>query len=86
MQSYTRRTGQTLLSGILLIIYLFYYYLFYYYLFYYYLFYYSTLYSTQHHGYKTTFHLKAASEVERQKWVTSLELAKHRAIKAAEAG
>jgi hypothetical protein len=37
----------------------------------------------QRHG--TTFHLKAASEVDRQRWVTALELAKHRAIKAQEA-
>lgn len=33
-----------------------------------------------------TFHLKAASEVERQKWVTALELARVRAIRAAESG
>ncbi|VDO97928.1 unnamed protein product [Soboliphyme baturini] len=31
-----------------------------------------------------TFHLKANGEVERQKWVTALELARVRAIKAAE--
>lgn len=33
-----------------------------------------------------TFHLKAANEVERQRWVTALELARCRAIKAAESG
>ena len=33
-----------------------------------------------------TFHLKATSEVERQKWVTALELAKSEAIKMLEAG
>jgi len=32
-----------------------------------------------------SFHLKAGSEVERQKWVTALELAKHRAIKVSTA-
>ena len=31
-----------------------------------------------------TFHLKASSEVERQRWVTSLELAKARAIQMME--
>ena len=33
-----------------------------------------------------TFHLKASSEVERQKWVTALELAKARAIKLMDSG
>ena len=33
-----------------------------------------------------TFHLKASSEVERQKWVTSLELAKAKAIRLTESG
>ena len=33
-----------------------------------------------------TFHLKATSEVERQKWVTALELAKSEAIKIFDAG
>jgi hypothetical protein len=37
-------------------------------------------------GSTQTFHLKAANEVERQKWVTGLELTRHRAIKAAESG
>jgi len=33
-----------------------------------------------------TFHLKAASEVERQQWVTALELAKSQAINIMESG
>ena len=33
-----------------------------------------------------TFHLKASSEVERQKWVTALELAKAKAVKMLESG
>src|SRR5687767_239628 len=33
-----------------------------------------------------TFHLKASSEVERQRWVTALELAKAKAIRAMESG
>ena len=33
-----------------------------------------------------SFHLKASSEVERQKWVTALELAKARAIVVMESG
>ena len=33
-----------------------------------------------------TFHLKASSEVERQRWVTALELAKARAIRILEDG
>lgn len=33
-----------------------------------------------------TFHLKAASEVERQKWIMALELAKNEAKKMADAG
>ena len=33
-----------------------------------------------------TFHLKASSEVERQKWVTALELAKAKAISLMESG
>ncbi|XP_023228316.1 oxysterol-binding protein 1-like [Centruroides sculpturatus] len=33
-----------------------------------------------------TFHLKATSEVERQRWVTALELAKARAIRMMESG
>ena len=33
-----------------------------------------------------TFHLKASSEVERQKWVTALELAKAKAISLQESG
>lgn len=33
-----------------------------------------------------TFHLKASSEVERQKWVTALELAKAKAIRQLESG
>ena len=33
-----------------------------------------------------TFHLKASSEVERQKWVTALELAKNKAIQMMESG
>ena len=33
-----------------------------------------------------TFHLKAASEVERQRWVTALEFAKSKAITRIEAG
>lgn len=33
-----------------------------------------------------TFHIKAATEVERQQWVTALELAKAKAIKAMESG
>lgn len=35
-------------------------------------------------GATQTFHLKAANEVERQSWVTSLELAKNKAIRALE--
>ena len=33
-----------------------------------------------------TFHLKASSEVERQQWVTALELAKAKAITTLESG
>lgn len=33
-----------------------------------------------------TFHIKAATEVERQQWVTALELAKAKAIQAMESG
>ena len=33
-----------------------------------------------------TFHLKANSEVERQKWVTALELAKSKAVNMVESG
>lgn len=33
-----------------------------------------------------TFHLKAGSEVERQRWVTALELSKARAVTIAESG
>lgn len=33
-----------------------------------------------------TFHIKASTEVERQQWVTALELAKARAIQAMESG
>ena len=33
-----------------------------------------------------TFHLKAGSEVERQKWVTALELAKAKAVNMMESG
>ncbi len=33
-----------------------------------------------------TFHLKASSEVERQRWVTALELAKAKAIALQESG
>lgn len=33
-----------------------------------------------------TFHLKASSEVERQKWVTALELAKARAVRIFDSG
>lgn len=33
-----------------------------------------------------TFHIKAANEIERQKWVTALELAKAKAIRAMESG
>ena len=33
-----------------------------------------------------TFHLKAASEVERQKWVTALELAKAKAVRILDSG
>jgi ureidoglycolate hydrolase len=33
-----------------------------------------------------TFHIKAANEVERQRWVTMLELAKAKAIRAMESG
>ena len=33
-----------------------------------------------------TFHLKASSEVERQRWVTALELAKAKAITLMESG
>ena len=33
-----------------------------------------------------TFHIKAATEVERQEWVTALELAKAKAIQAMESG
>lgn len=32
------------------------------------------------------FHIRAASEVERQRWVTALELAKAKAIRAIESG
>ena len=32
------------------------------------------------------YHLRAGSEVERQRWVTALELAKHKAIKMLESG
>lgn len=38
------------------------------------------------HGGTRTFHLKAGSEVERQRWVTALELSKARAISIAESG
>jgi len=38
------------------------------------------------HGGTRTFHLKASSEVERQRWVTALELSKARAITIAESG
>ena len=34
----------------------------------------------------TTFHLRATSEVERQRWVTALELAKAKAIKVSDSG
>lgn len=37
-------------------------------------------------GATRTFHIKAANEVERQKWVTALELAKTRAIRSMETG
>ena len=33
-----------------------------------------------------TFHLKASSEVERQRWVTALELSKARAVSMVESG
>lgn len=33
-----------------------------------------------------TFHIRAANEVERQRWVTALELAKSNAIRAMESG
>lgn len=33
-----------------------------------------------------TFHIKASNEVERQRWVTALELAKAKAIRAMESG
>lgn len=33
-----------------------------------------------------TFHIKASTEVERQQWVTALELAKAKAIQAMESG
>ncbi|KAH7955729.1 hypothetical protein HPB52_003412 [Rhipicephalus sanguineus] len=33
-----------------------------------------------------TFHLKASNEIERQKWVTALELAKARAVRMMESG
>lgn len=33
-----------------------------------------------------TFHLKASSEVERQKWVTALELAKAKAVRIVDSG
>ena len=33
-----------------------------------------------------TFHLRACSEVERQRWVTALELAKAKAIKISDSG
>ena len=33
-----------------------------------------------------TFHLKASSEIERQKWVTSLEFAKSEAVRMMESG
>jgi len=38
------------------------------------------------HGGTRTFHLKASSEVERQRWVTALELSKACAITIAESG
>jgi len=37
-------------------------------------------------GSTQTFHIKAANEVERQRWVTTLELAKAKAIRAMESG
>ena len=37
-------------------------------------------------GSTQTFHLKACSEVERQRWVTALELAKTKAITRIESG
>ena len=37
-------------------------------------------------GATQTFHIKAATEVERQQWVTALELAKAKAIQAMESG
>lgn len=37
-------------------------------------------------GATQTFHIKAATEVERQQWVTALELAKAKAIQALESG
>lgn len=33
-----------------------------------------------------TFHLRAGTEVERQRWVTALELAKTKAVKASDSG
>ena len=33
-----------------------------------------------------TFHLRAGTEVERQRWVTALELAKTKAVKACDSG
>jgi len=38
------------------------------------------------HGGTRTFHLKASSEVERQRWVTALELSKACAITIADSG
>jgi len=37
-------------------------------------------------GSTQTFHLKASSEIERQRWVTALELAKTKAITLMESG
>jgi ureidoglycolate hydrolase len=37
-------------------------------------------------GSTQTFHIKAANEVERQRWVTTLDLAKAKAIRAMESG
>lgn len=33
-----------------------------------------------------TFHLRASTEVERQRWVTALELAKTKAVKSSDSG
>lgn len=33
-----------------------------------------------------TFHLRASNEVERQRWITALELAKSKAVKACDSG